>query len=298
MRSCWINWVFPSKYSASIGLYFGLLAWLFALPISLPSLAKPPASACPPSVLSRVQQHEISLGETLSSIADKYGLLETTLISANPVLLNGIAPVGTEIAIPPFDGIEIAVPEGTTWQDLAEEYGIRADRLFEINGCELTPQIVFIPGEFRSPNAAVPSQTRIVSTYPLLERTTASLGYGQVQLPDSEESVFHSGVDLRSPVGTPVLAAGEGTVAFAGEQGAYGNLVVINHIQGWQTRYAHLEAIEAKVGQVVEAGTPIGTVGQTGVPDSAEPHLHFEVRRNSDRGWVAEDPELFLRSMF
>ncbi|HTL89506.1 MAG TPA: M23 family metallopeptidase, partial [Leptolyngbya sp.] len=122
-----------------------------------------------------------------------------------------------------------------------------------------------------------------------------ALGFGWY-LPDGQtKPVFHSGIDLLANVGTPVKTIGDGTVAFAGNQAAYGNLVVINHQQGYQTRYAQLATITVKVGQTVKQGTTIGTVGQTGTPTTAQPHLHFEVRSNSKLGWVAQDPISFIR---
>ncbi|NJN29769.1 MAG: M23 family metallopeptidase [Synechococcales cyanobacterium RM1_1_8] len=107
----------------------------------------------------------------------------------------------------------------------------------------------------------------------------------------SQTAVFHGGVDLAAGVGDAVVAIGEGTVAFAGEQPDYGLLVVVNHAQGLQTRYAHLGAIAVQPGQVIGKGDRLGQVGQTGTPSLAQPHLHFEVRLNSPLGWIAQDPQ-------
>ncbi len=90
------------------------------------------------------------------------------------------------------------------------------------------------------------------------------------------------------------MAVDTGIIAFVGQQGNYGNLVVINHQGGRQTRYAHLSRIAVREGQQVKVGTPLGTVGSTGSPDINPSHLHFEVRFNSPSGWVAQDPELHL----
>ena len=88
----------------------------------------------------------------------------------------------------------------------------------------------------------------------------------------------HNGLDIAAPTGTPVVAALGGTVERAGPAGTYGNLVVVRHPDGSETRYAHLSAISVKSGQRVEAGAPLGAVGTTG--RSTGPHLHFEVRRD------------------
>ena len=89
---------------------------------------------------------------------------------------------------------------------------------------------------------------------------------------------FHSGIDLRSPTGTPIRAAGGGTVTFQGWRGGYGNTVMIDHGHGLVTLYAHNSANLVTVGQRVERGDIIARVGTTGRTTGA--HVHFEVIRN------------------
>lgn len=87
---------------------------------------------------------------------------------------------------------------------------------------------------------------------------------------------FHAGVDFPAPAGTPVTAAGFGTVAFAGwDDSGWGNMVIVRHRFGLRTRYAHLSSIAVRAGQFVAAGAPLGAVGATG--RSSGPHLHFEL---------------------
>jgi murein DD-endopeptidase MepM/ murein hydrolase activator NlpD len=87
----------------------------------------------------------------------------------------------------------------------------------------------------------------------------------------------HTGVDIPDPEGTPIGAAGVGTVIYAAYNGAgYGNLVVIQHRLGYTSWYGHMSSITAYVGEEVVGGTRIGYVGATG--DATGPHLHFEVR--------------------
>ncbi len=88
---------------------------------------------------------------------------------------------------------------------------------------------------------------------------------------------LHAGVDWAAPTGTPIMAAGAGTIAYAGDGSGYGNVVYIDHAGGMQTRYAHMNAFAPgiKTGGVVNAGDLIGYVGTTG--RSTGPHLHFEV---------------------
>jgi murein DD-endopeptidase MepM/ murein hydrolase activator NlpD len=96
---------------------------------------------------------------------------------------------------------------------------------------------------------------------------------------------FHAGVDLLAPRGTPVLAAGPGTVTWAGwRAGGWGRLVVVRHPDGVRTLYAHLASISVRVGWQISGGTILGHVGASG--DATGPHLHFEVRV----GGAAIDP--------
>lgn len=102
-------------------------------------------------------------------------------------------------------------------------------------------------------------------------------GFGPRHHPILKQVRNHNGVDWAAPTGTPVTAAGDGTVAYAGDGGDYGNVVYIDHGKGVQTRYAHLNAFAAGLaaGQPVRAGQKIGEVGTTG--RSTGPHLHFEL---------------------
>lgn len=165
---------------------------------------------------------------------------------------------------------------------------------FEVKGSQQQPRQVFIPGvnQLLADRQRVENYTGL-SGYPLPSLATIALSYGWHQGADGQ-TTFHSGIDLLADPETPVLAVDTGIIAFAGQQGNYGNLVVINHQGGRQTRYAHLSRIAVREGQQVKVGTTLGTVGSTGSPDINPSHLHFEVRFNSPSGWVAQDPELHL----
>lgn len=255
-------------------------------------------SACPKPALDRVITHTVSAGETLDSIADRYNLITATIMGFNPAARNGSVSAGQVLKIPPYNGIQVDVPSGMLLRDLAKRYKVRADVLFEINGCQPTPRTAFIPGVNWTPSQAdrapQPVAIRLTTSYPLPQNTTILLGYGW-KLKGEGEVGLHTGVDLAANVGTPVLAAADGTVAFASSQGTYGNVIVLNHAQGYQTRYAQLEKLKVKVGDRVSRGQAIATVGQSGKPSSPEAHLHFELRSNSKLGWVAEDPQTFLK---
>ncbi|MBD2745045.1 M23 family metallopeptidase [Coleofasciculus sp. FACHB-1120] len=252
---------------------------------------------CPTPALDRIINHKIAPGETLQSIASQYNLISATLMSLNPSLRQGKAPVGTKILIPPYNGIRVQVPAGKTWQEVAKTYRIRADVLYEVNGCQKNPRVVFIPGVNWSPASLSGRNNQKLAQYPLPATTAIALSYGWQLNPRSNQVAFHSGIDLLAEVGTPVLAVDKGTVAFIGDRGDSGNLVVINHPGGRQTRYAHLATIDVSLGEQVNQGDVLGTVGTTGLPDVDKPHLHFELRYNSNLGWVAQDPQPYLQQV-
>jgi murein DD-endopeptidase MepM/ murein hydrolase activator NlpD len=118
-----------------------------------------------------------------------------------------------------------------------------------------------------------------------------SSGFGNRFHPIDKKIKFHAGVDLAVPVGTRVAAAAEGIVKFAGWKGGYGNLVIIEHADGRETRYGHLSKIMVSEGEKVSLGQQIALSGSTG--KSTGPHLHFEIREN---GQVV-DPIKFLSNV-
>lgn len=254
------------------------------------------AKACPQPVLSRLKTHKVDKGETIESIAAKYNLAPATLTSLNPELKGKAMPIGRELLIPPFNGIRVEVPVGSRWQDIAANYGLRPEILYEVNGCQAQPQQVFVPGaNWLAAKRGSQDNYLGFSGYPLPKEAAVSLGYGWFQHPKTGKATFHNGIDLAATPGTPVMSVDSGIVAFAGDRGTYGNLVVINHQGGRQTRYAHLQEVNVTTGQQVKPGDTLGKVGLTGSPDINKPHLHFEVRYNSPQGWIAQDPEPNLK---
>ncbi|MCB8906135.1 MULTISPECIES: LysM peptidoglycan-binding domain-containing M23 family metallopeptidase [unclassified Streptomyces] len=95
-------------------------------------------------------------------------------------------------------------------------------------------------------------------------------------------SGYHTGVDFMASTGTTIVAVGPGTVYSAGDGGAYGNQVVIQHADGTFSQYAHLSSISVSAGQTVSGGEQIGLSGATG--NVTGPHLHFEIRTGPDYG--------------
>ncbi|MCI5046256.1 MAG: M23 family metallopeptidase [Aquisalinus sp.] len=98
----------------------------------------------------------------------------------------------------------------------------------------------------------------------------------------------HHGIDIPAPTGTPIRASLAGEVIAAETQRGYGKIIIINHADGWQTRYAHLSAFLVRKGTRVTSGSKIGLVGATG--NATGPHLHFEIRKNDE----PVDPEQYL----
>ena len=245
-------------------------------------------SVCSRPAIDRFLTHTATSGETLPQIAQQYKLSTETLLGLNPSVRTGAISVGSAIVIPPFNGIRVNVPPGMLLREVAKKYKVRPDVLFEVNGCQPNPRVVFIPGVTWSlaVDQTAPSIVFALG-YPLPKPGTVLTPFG-FRVGDRTEA--HSGVDLSASLNSPVLAAADGTVAFVGTQGALGTVIVLNHTQGYQTRYGQLNRPSVNRGQQVKRGETIALVGQSGTPSHPESHLHFEVRSNSKLGWVAEDP--------
>lgn len=117
-----------------------------------------------------------------------------------------------------------------------------------------------------------------------------SSAYGMRTDPFNGQVKFHQGVDIAAPAGTPVRAAADGKVIFSGQMAGYGNLVEVDHGNGWVTLYGHNAANLVAVGEDIKAGQAVGLVGSTG--RATGPHVHFEVRKAGK----AVNPDSFLGS--
>ena len=112
--------------------------------------------------------------------------------------------------------------------------------------------------------------------------------FGQRLDPYTADRVMHQGLDIAAPHGKEVTSPSDGTVVFAGLEGGYGNVIVIDHGYGIKTRYGHLAKILVKAGDKVKRGAQIAAVGNTG--RSTGPHLHYEVRVNG----IPQNPRKFI----
>lgn len=112
--------------------------------------------------------------------------------------------------------------------------------------------------------------------------------FGQRLDPYTADRVMHSGLDIAAPHGKDIFSPSDGTVVFAGLEGGYGNVIVIDHGYGIKTRYGHLARINVKAGDKIRRGALIAAVGNTG--RSTGPHLHYEVRVNG----IPQNPRKFI----
>ena len=112
-----------------------------------------------------------------------------------------------------------------------------------------------------------------------LENATTSSEYGERINPITQNYEKHKGIDLSAPSGSSIYAAADGTVVLAQKSSTYGNYIIIDHSNGFETLYAHCSKLLVSSGQSVKKGQVIAKVGSTG--QSTRPHLHFEVRLNN-----------------
>ncbi|MBI4617016.1 MAG: peptidoglycan DD-metalloendopeptidase family protein [Planctomycetes bacterium] len=124
---------------------------------------------------------------------------------------------------------------------------------------------------------AVPAEASGEFVYPVSGRLTSTYY-------SSRPYGIHAALDIAASSWTPIGAARRGQVSFAGWSGGYGNLVILDHGNGYQTYYAHQVNISISRGRWVAAGERIGYVGSTG--NSTGPHVHFEVRRNGSKQYL------------
>lgn len=126
------------------------------------------------------------------------------------------------------------------------------------------------------------------SIKPIEGNVKVNSGFGKRIHPIYKKKIFHSGIDLIAPIGTPVLATAAGIVLEAGENGKHGIRILLQHDDEFRTMYSHLSKVEVKVGDKIKIGEVIGLVGNTGV--STAPHLHYEVIKDGKK----VDPEEYF----
>ena len=263
-----------------------------------------------PDVIATPSADQISVyvvrpGDTLSQIADMFGVSVNTIIWANDLKSARDVRPGDTLIILPVSGVEHTVVKGDTLKSIAKKYSADPTEIAQYNGLDANAALVLgssiiIPGgELSTPSSYAPAHA-VVSHRGIYEpylggSGPARNGFFVNPLPGGTITQGIHGwnaVDIGASRGTPIHAAAAGTVIIArnngGWNGGYGNYVVVNHGDGIQTLYAHMAHPAVHAGEVVSAGEIIGYVGMTGM--TTGPHLHVEFRgvanpfRNCDVG--------------
>lgn len=196
-------------------------------------------------------------------------------------------------------GVYHIVKKGETLWRICKAYGADLQYVAEVNNIRDPSQIregqsIFIPG---APRPKTPGQARIAALPSEEAEPKVQTFQGRLVWPVKGEvtSTFgvrngmkHSGIDIKAPVGAPVVAAASGEVVYCGELKGYGNVMIIRHSEELTTVYAHLNEILVGEHQKVRQGQPVATVGNSGRSEGA--HLHFEVRVKN----VARNPLFYL----
>ncbi len=251
-----------------------------------------------------VQTYTVEAGDSVFGIAAYFNIQPETILWSNYEVLKDnphAITVGMALKIPPVDGIYYQWQEADTLEAVAANFETAVADIMNWPGNRLdltNPQIepeawVMIPGGKRE------FQQWIV---PIIPRGAAGVSagiYGAGACPGGYEGLYGSGgfiwptgnhtisgndywsghlaIDIGAVLGERVMAADSGVIVFAGwATGGYGNAVAIDHGNGYQTLYAHLNNVNVSCGQSVSQGQAIGAAGSTG--NSTGPHLHFEIR--------------------
>lgn len=225
------------------------------------------------AVLYRVQP-----GDNLWSIARRNGANLASLMSLNGLDENSILDIGEVIKIPSTNSTFHVVCAGETMWSIAAKYGLNVAAIESANrdknpNCLKIGDRLTIPQRSSAQSLPASGPSRGLSfsglfSWPLTGMITSNFGW--------RKSGYHHGIDIASKQGTPIKAAANGVVTFAGWKNVYGNTVIIRHDDGKSTLYAHTQKILVKEKQRVKRGQVIARVGVSG--RSTGPHLHFEIR--------------------
>lgn len=257
-----------------------------------------------------VIKYIVQKGDTLFGIAEKFGLKPETILWSNQFVLgdnpHNLIP-GQELNILPVDGAYHRWSAGDGLNGVAKFFHVTPEEIINYKGNHLDPGAIgdwshpnievgtwlIIPGgtrEFVSWSAPViplddPGVAKVLGPGVCKDVTAGAIGAGTFVWPadhhflsgfDYNPAANHPAIDIDGDEGDPIYAVDNGVVVYAGwNNWGYGNMIVINHGNGWQTLYAHLSAIYVTCGQSVWQTNIIGAFGTTG--NSSGPHLHFEM---------------------
>ena len=241
-------------------------------------------------------------GDTLSSIAEMFGIPQSTILWANDLTRKSVIKPGDKLTILPVPGIGYTVKSGDTLASIAKRYGADSADIASYNNIDdstlaVGTSIIIPDGEIATP-VATKTTTKITTGTPKKtsskisinepahdvgpKGTASEVAYYTAPLSDYIETQGihgYNAVDLAAPSGTPITASAGGDVVVAREggwNGGYGSYVVISHSNGSQTLYAHMSKVATYDGDHVKQGEVIGYVGNSG--KSTGTHLHFEIR--------------------
>ncbi len=244
-----------------------------------------PLGTNPPEI-HRPNSDQISVyvvreGDTLSQIAEMFNVTVNTIKWGND-LDSSTVKEGQVLIILPISGVKHVVLKGETIDSLAKKYKGSKEEIISYNnleeGATLTvgSEIIIPDGEIYIPTT---SSSGTSSSKPTLKDASKFFIRPIVGGKRTQGIHGYNAVDIAAPVGTEIKAAAGGEVIISrsgGWNGGYGNYIVIKHLNGTQTLYAHNSKNFVSVGDTVEQGETIGAVGSTG--KSTGSHLHFEVR--------------------
>ncbi|MGE3693336.1 MAG: peptidoglycan DD-metalloendopeptidase family protein [Novosphingobium sp.] len=233
----------------------------------------------------RETQHVVKAGETLSGIAQRAKVPQILIAEANRLEPPYLVRIGQLLVIPrtrhhtvvrgdtPFT---IAYLYGVPWKDIAVANSLSDDAPLSAGQKLLIPTILPVPASSAPQAGSGPAALAPAARFAWPLSGNVRRGYAA----RAQTSNYHDGIDIRAAEGTAVRATAAGKIAFAGnEPQQFGQLVVIDHGNGWQSAYAFLSRITVKEGEDVRQGERIGLSGRTG--RARGPELHFELRRDN-----------------
>lgn len=250
--------------------------------------------------------HSVKEGETISSIAQRYGLQATTILWENNLTEASKIKPGQELRILPLDGVRHKVARGETIKSIGKKYGLEGSEIQVIVDYPFneflndetfalaTGQYLMIPDGVKK-NVQNPNTGHIAKQSQLTPDAGSVAATGNFAWPAAGRitqgyKFYHKAIDIANHSGGPILAADSGTVIKAGwDNTGYGNRIMVDHGNGYVTLYGHLSLIQVQVGQRVNRGDVLGQMGSTG--RSTGTHLHFEIRQ----GRVLLNPLSFLK---
>jgi len=241
----------------------------------------------------RFLTHTVEDGESIADVATILGVTVSNLRASNR-LFGGEQLQPGQVLYASTEGIVHIIQQGQTLTDISRTYAVPVDTLSEANDLTDRSTIfagdrLLIPGVTTSFwNNVVVLSKGIPSKFIWPVEGEVVSEYGPRIHPVLGMAENHDGIDIDVPEGTTVRAAAGGEVFFYGEQEGYGNLLIIQHADGFYSLYGHLSDSFVFVGQYVEMGQAVAQSGNTGI--SSGPHLHFELRNRE----YPVDPERYL----